>query len=299
MSDRIQNWLREPLLHFLALGLLIFAGYALLSGRAEEKADQRIEVGTAEVEWLSTNWEARWQRPPTETELRGLVDDWVRREVLYREALKLGMDRDDEIIRRRMVQKIEFLTEDLAAQAQPTEAELRAFFQENLDDYLLPELRSFTHIYYNIDSRGESAYDDAERELAELNASPSPAARAPERGDRFMLQHDYSAQSPDEVRRAFGQRFAEALFELEPGDWQGPIASGYGLHLVRVIDLQEGRAPEFAEVRNLVERDFASELRQRANDAMLAGLLEGYDVAIDEEAIRERSLKIDTTGGSR
>ncbi len=299
MSNKLQNLLREPLVHFLALGVLLFAGYSLFASRAEDAATQRIEVGTAEIEWLTTNWEARWQRPPTETELRGLVDDWVRREVLYREALKLGMDRDDEIIRRRRVQKIEFLTEDLAAQAQPTQAELQAFFQENLDDYRLPELRSYTHIYYNIDRRGESAYDDAEEELAVLRASPSPVAGAPERGDRFMLQHDYSEQSPDEVSRAFGQRFADALFELEPGDWQGPIASGYGLHLVRVIDVQEGRAPEFAEARYLVVRDFASELRQRANDALLTGLLEGYDVTIDEEAIRERALQIDNTGGDR
>ncbi len=135
--------------------------------------------------------------------------------------------------------------------------------------------------------------------MAELRALPSPVARAPERGDRFMLQHDYSAQSPDDVRRAFGQRFADALFELEPGDWEGPVASGYGLHLVRVSDVQEGRVPELAEVRNLVERDFASELRQRANDAMLAGLLEGYAVTIDEEAIRERSLQVDNSGGDR
>jgi hypothetical protein len=148
MSDRLRSFLREPLAHFLVLGVALFAGYSLFSGRAEEKASQRIEVGPSEVEWLSANWEARWQRPPTEAELRGLADDWVRQEVLYREALKLGMDRDDEVIRRRMVQKIEFLTEDLAAQAQPTQAELLAFFQENLDDYRLPELRSFTHIYY-------------------------------------------------------------------------------------------------------------------------------------------------------
>jgi parvulin-like peptidyl-prolyl isomerase len=219
--------------------------------------------------------------------------------VLYREALKLGMDQDDEVIRRRMVQKLEFLTEDLAAQAQPTQAELQAFFDENLDDYRLPELRSFTHIFYNIDRRGESAFEDAERDLAALRASPTPVARAPERGDRFLLQYDYPAQSPDEVRRAFGQRFAEALFEFEPGDWQGPIASGYGLHLVRVIDVQEAHVPELAEVRNIVERDFASELRQRANDAVLAGLLENYDVTVDEETIRARSLQIDSSGGGR
>jgi hypothetical protein len=297
MSGKLLAWFREPLVHFLALGILLFAAYTLSTSRAEEQASQLIEVTATEVEWLSRNWEARWNRPPTESELRGLVDDWVRQEVLYREALAMGMDRDDEVIRRRMVQKIEFLTEDLAAQAQPGEAELRAFFQENLDRYLLPELRSFTHVYYNVDQRGESAVDAANRDLAELNAASS--ARAPERGDRFMLPYDYRTQSRDEVARAFGTRFAEALFELEPGDWQGPIASGYGLHLVRVTAVEEGRAPEFADVRYIVERDFATELRQRANDAMLASLLESYEVVIDEEAILGRSLQVDSMGGGR
>jgi parvulin-like peptidyl-prolyl isomerase len=285
--------------HFVGLGIALFVGYALVGERAADMSSQRIAVDSTRIEWLTRNWEARWRRPPTETELRGLVNDHVRQEVLYREALAMGLDSDDEVIRRRMVQKIEFLTEDIAAQAQPSEEQLRAYFQENLDDYRLPERRTFTHIYFNVDRRGDEAVDAAERVLVELRASPSAASLARERGDRFMLQHDYAMQSEADAARAFGQRFAAALFDLEPGDWQGPLPSGYGLHLVRVTNVTEGRAPDLDEVRDIVSRDFATRLREQANAAVLAGLLERYVVDIDEETIRNLSMKRDSLGGGR
>jgi len=291
--------LREPWVHFLALGIALFAFSALLSDRGSDGSDQRIDMTATEIEWLARNWEARWQRPPTETELRGLVDDYIRQEVLYREALKMGLDQDDEIIRRRMVQKIEFLTEDLASQAQPTEAELQTHLQENLDRYRLPERRSFTHIYFNIDRRGDAAVEAAEETLAQLRASPDASVNYAELGDRFMLAHNYSAQSEAEVTRQFGQRFAASLFEVEPGDWQGPVGSGYGLHLVRVTDVWEGSVPELDRVRNEVLRDFSTQLRDQARDAMFSSLATQYEISIDEEAIAAGSLAVDTEGGNR
>jgi parvulin-like peptidyl-prolyl isomerase len=291
--------LREPWVHFLVLGVALFALSAVLSDRGADSSDQRIDMTATEIQWLARNWEARWQRPPTETELRGLVDDYIRQEVLYREALKMGLDRDDEIIRRRMVQKIEFLTEDLASQAQATEAELQAYLQENLDKYRLPERRSFTHIYFNFDQRGDAAVEAAEETLAQLRASPNASINYAELGDRFMLAHDYSAQSQAEVSRQFGGRFATALFEVEPGDWQGPVGSGYGLHLVRVTDVWEGSVPELDRVRNEVVRDFASELRDQASEAMFSSLATQYEITIDEEAILSGSLAVENRDGGR
>jgi parvulin-like peptidyl-prolyl isomerase len=291
--------LREPWVHFLVLGVALFALSVVLSDRDTDASDQRIDMTATEIEWLARNWKARWQRPPTEAELRGLVDDYIRQEVLYREALKMGLDQDDEIIRRRMVQKIEFLTEDLAAQAQPTEAELQSYLQENLDKYRLPERRSFTHIYFNIDRRGDAAVDAAEETLAGLRGSPNASINYAELGDRFMLAHDYSAQSEAEVTRQFGQRFATALFEIEPGDWQGPVGSGYGLHLVRVTDVWEGSVPELDMVRNEVLRDFATELRDQARQAMFSSLATQYEISIDEEAIAASALAVDTEGVNR
>jgi hypothetical protein len=298
MNRRLKAWLSDPLLHFLALGVALFALYALLS-RDDGQDDQLIAITTTEIEWLARNWEARWQRPPTETELRGRVDEYVRQEVLYREALKMGLDRDDEVIRRRMVQKIEFLTEDLASQAQPTEAELQTYLQENLDEYRLPERRSFSHIYFNIDRRGDAAVEAAEETLARLRASPNASIDYAGLGDRFMLAHSYSAQSEAEVTRQFGGRFATSVFEVEPGDWQGPVGSGYGLHLVRVTELWEGSVPELEQVRNEVLRDFATELRDRAREAMFSSLATQYEITIDEAAITAGSLVVDTVGGDR
>ena len=290
--------LREPWVHFLVLGIALFALSAVLSDRGEDDSSQRIDITAAEIEWLSRNWEARWQRPPTETELRGLVDDYIRQEVLYREALKMGLNRDDEIIRRRMVQKIEFLTEDLAAQAQPSEAELQSYYQENLDKYRFPERRSFTHIYFNVDQRGDAVVQAAEQTRARLLASPASENYA-ELGDRFMLPHDYAAQSEAEVARQFGQRFAAALFEVEPMEWQGPIPSGYGLHLVRVTEVWEGSLPDLDMVRSDVLRDYSTELRDQVREAMFSSLATQYEITIDEEAIRAGSLAVDATGGAR
>ena len=140
-------WLREPLLHFILIGLVLFGISSLWSNRGSS-SEKLIAVTSLEVEWLRRNWEARWQRPPTETELRGLVDGFVRQEVLYREAIAMGLDRDDQVVRNRMVQKLELLTDDLAAQAQPAEVELQTYMQENMDRYVIPERRSFTHVYF-------------------------------------------------------------------------------------------------------------------------------------------------------
>jgi hypothetical protein len=291
MNEKLTRWLREPLVHFMAIGVALFGLNLLLTrGDTASEADRRVAVTETEIRWLRDTWQSRWQRPPTEMELRGLVDDYVRQEVLYREALAMGLDRDDDVIRRRMVQKIEFLTSDLASQVQPTEPQLQAYFQENLDRYQIPERRSFAHIYFNLDQRGEAAVADAEQLLARLRGSPPSEARPRELGDRFMLQHEYPLQREQDVSRIFGQRFAAALFELEPGEWQGPIASGYGLHLAYVTAVDEPQVPDLDLVRGTVLRDYGTALREQANDALLASVRSRYTVEIDEAAIRALAL---------
>ncbi len=300
MNKTLSRWLREPLIHFLAIGVALFTLSALLTGgESASDADRRVAVTEREIRWLRDTWQSRWQRPPNETELRGLVDDYVRREVLYRAALAMGLDRDDEIIRRRMVQKIEFLTSDLASQVQPTETQLQAYFQENLDRYRIPERRSFAHVYFNLDRRGEAAVGDAERLRAQLRGTPASTVRVSELGDRFMLQHEYQLQRERDVARIFGQRFAAALFQLEPGEWQGPIASGYGLHLAHVAEVEEPRVPDLGLVRSDVLRDYSTALREQANEAMLSGVRSRYTVEIDEEAIRALALGGDSAAGDR
>ena len=293
----IRSILREPLVHYLALGIALFAGYALLNRGDGSGSDQLIQVTENEVQWLANTWEGRWQRPPTNDELRRLVDAYVREEVLYREALAVGLDRDDQVIRRRLVQKLEFITEDLASLVQPSQTAFQAFFQENLDRYRIPEQRSFEHVYFNADRRGAGVEADAERVLERLRTTSPGLQEAVMLGDRFLLQHAYRDLSEQGVARNFGGRFATSLFEVEPGEWKGPIGSGLGLHLVRVTDVVEGRVPDLSEVRDDVLRDYGADARERANQALYDNLRLRYEIEIDDEAIRGLALRQDTVRG--
>jgi len=298
MRKTISKWLHDPLLQFITLGVALFVLYGVLGGGGADAGDEkRVNVTQAEIGWLSERWSRQWQRPPTETELRGLVADYVRQEVLYREALGMGLDRDDAVVRRRMVQKLELLAE--AVQAPPTEQQLQAYFQENLDRYRIPEARSFSHVYFNVDQRGDAVFSAAESVLEQLRAAPRPPTRAPERGDRFLLQYDYRLHSQVEAARLFGSRFAEVLFEVEPDAWQGPIPSGYGLHLVYVSDLSPEAVPDFEAVRNRVLVDYESDQRNEAKEALYRGLSSGYEVVVDEEALLAASMQTEAGGASR
>jgi hypothetical protein len=259
--------LREPLLHFVALGVALFLVYALASDLFTPDTSRRIKITASEIELLAENWARQWQRPPTEDELRGLVEARVREEVLYREALAVGLDQNDVVVRRRMVQKVELLSQDLALLADPTDQELQTFFAENQEEYRIPPRISFSHIYFNVDSRGAEAEGDAGRILQTLRAQSPPPARAPEMGDRFML----------------------ALLELEPG-WHGPIASGYGLHLVHVSERLESELPDYRDIRDRLVVDFNRDRSERARDALYEGLRANYTVQVDEAALQGAAL---------
>ena len=234
----------------------------------------------ADIDWLHQNWIRQWNRPPTLPELQGLVEAHIREEVYYREALAIGLEADDTIIRRRLVQKMEFLSEDLALQVEPTDEALGAFFEAHAEDYRLPPRLTFSHIYFNLDRRGEAARQDAEQALAALQSMTEPPLSAPERGDGFMLPYDYTAQTPLDVANQFGQDFAQAVVDLEPGVWDGPIASGYGLHLVRIEDRTEPRMPDFEQVRDYIQRDFDTARREQMNEAFYAALRDRYEIEV-------------------
>lgn len=286
------KWIREPLVHFTVLGAVLFMAYAVASDLFAVDEARQIVMDEAEIEFLADGWQRQWQRPPTADELRGLVDARIREEVLYREAQAMGLDVNDVVVRRRMVQKMDLLSQDLALLADPTDQELQAFFAENRDDYLVPPRISFSHIYFNVDRRGAAVEDDARRVLSELESADPPPASAPELGDRFMLAYDYRLQAPSEIQRSFGSGFAEDLLDLEPG-WHGPIGSGYGIHLVNITERVESRVPEYDEVRDRLVMDFNRMRRDRANEALFEGLSERYDIEVDEAAIEARAL---TTG---
>ena len=271
--------LREPLVHFLLVGALLFAADAALPDPAEP-SDQVIRISEAEVARLRTQWTSQYRRPPSPAELQGLVDARVREEVLFREALAMGLDQDDGIIRRRLAQKLEFLIEDLAAAREPTEAELGAFFEAQRERYRLPPRISFSHVYFSPDRGAEG---EASLVLASLRPESPPVAAAA-RGDRFMMGESYREQSPMDVEAIFGGNFVEALLDLAPGVWSGPIASAYGWHLVRIEGRSDPRLPAFAEVVARVRDDWSYEQRQQANEAVIEQLRSRYEVMIEGEA---------------
>lgn len=271
--------LREPLLHFLVLGTAIFAVSAWFSEPFLNEPDE-IVVSAEKVEWLAGAWQARWQRQPIGDELERLVDDHIIEEIFYREALALGLDRDDTVIRRRLRQKMEFLSQDLADLGEPTDEELQRFFAANHEKYRTEDQLTFRHIYLNAERRGADADDDARRLLSELNALPRPA-KAELTGDPFLLPHYFETASQSEVAKNFGAAFARELLQVEAGRWTGPIESGYGLHLVFVHDRIAGGPRDLSEVRDRVEREWRVERREKAQEAFYGQLRERYRIRID------------------
>jgi peptidyl-prolyl cis-trans isomerase C len=274
---------REPLLHFLLIGAALFGLQALLQPRQPEApAARRIVISQGELERLRLAWQMQWQRPPTAEEWQGLLEAHIREEVLYREALALGLDRDDTIVRRRLAQKFEFLTQDLAALRPPTDAELASFFEQHRERYRVATRLSFSHVYFNPDRRGPGMERDVQEALARLRAEAVHEAAEP--GDPFLLDHELRQKTTDEVERLFGRAFAEAVVNVAPGTWQGPIASGYGWHLVKVDERTAARLPELAEVQNQVQRDWADAQRRAANEEVVARVRARYEVVIQQPA---------------
>ncbi len=275
MSIAIERWLREPLLQFLLAGMVLFVGYHWLSprsGRPDPAA--RIVLTPDDVRQIRIAWLSQGRGDLSPAQLRHLVEARVREEILYREALALGIDKDDTIIRRRMAQKMEFLFEDVAALRDPTADELRAWFKKNAERFTLPTRATFRHLYFSPDRRGARARDDASRALAKLAGKPADWPAAATLADPFMLQDHYGDRSFDEVARTFGPGFARALFVLAPEAWSGPIESGYGWHLVWVDSITPARVPAFEDTEPEVRRrwieDQRAEIRERAFKAMRA-----------------------------
>ena len=286
-STRLRGWLREPLVHFLLLGALLFALFNWLGGDTGPMSN-RITVAQAQVEQLAAAFGKTWQRPPTEAELKGLVDEYVREEIAYREAVAMGLDRDDTIIRRRMRQKLEFLVEDAAGATPATDAELQAYLDAHPDAFRVEPQASFRQVFIEA-TRGDDAQGRAQALLQRL-AAMGPDADLDGLGDSIMLESDVSLGRESDIARLFGDEFAARVVTLEPGSWQGPIQSGYGLHLVLVRERVEGRMPSLEEVRPMVERELLGQRRREQLAAMYDELLQKYSVTFEGAAASGRAL---------
>jgi len=274
--------LREPLVHFMFIGAAIYLLYGVFAEPVPEADDKTIVVTAGEVEWMQTAWQKRWNRPPTAEEFDGLIQQYIKETVLYREALTMGLNQHDQVIRRRLAQKLGFLAKDLVALTPPTEAELQSYFDEHQDRYQEPVLYTFTQVFIDPDKRGDATLDDAESIKATLIAKGDTIDDAGALGDDFMLQNYYPGKDAVEIQKLFGSGFSESLVELSPGQWHGPVLSGYGVHLVYISSISEPPAPEFAALRERVVQDWEMERGEELNAKFYENLRSQYTVVIEE-----------------
>ena len=275
----MKKLLREPLLHFGLLGTLLFAVYHLVN--REQKVDpQRIVVSPGQIEHMVTTFARTWQRPPTTEEVKGLIDQYVREEMLSREAVKLGLEQNDTVIRRRLQQKMEFIVEDLAAAAEPTDADLADYLAKHPDAFRQDQQLSFRHIYLNPEKNGDQLDALANKLLAQLK-STDPKADLSTLGDPTLLDPAFRDEPQRRVEATFGSAFAEKLATLPVGQWSGPVVSEFGTHLVLVEQRTEGRASTLDEVRAQVRREWENARRIEVNRTFLEDLLKQYEVSIE------------------
>ena len=276
--SRVKRWLREPLLHFLLIGLALFMAYSLIAPKAPQTSSNRIQLTQEDLNQLQISWAAQWQRPPTPDEMRGLIDEKIRQEILFREAMALGLDQGDEIVKRRMAQKMEFLAEDVSTVSAPTPADLKAWFDANSARFTLPGLITFRHLYFSPDVRGQKAQNDAARTLEKLSSDSAATAVS---ADRFMFQNYYADNSPEQVAKVFGTQFAESIFKLKTVVWQGPVESGLGWHLVRIEAITPGRVPVFEEVdSSQLKSEWMSDQRAESKRQSFEVMKKRYDVVL-------------------
>jgi len=272
--------LREPLFHFALVGVAIFVLNGIVgSEESEQSTGAVLRVTAADLERLQSVWMERWNRQPSADELRGLVADYIREEVLYREGLAMGLDRDDTIVRRRLAQKVAYLSQDLALDREPTDAELKAFFEANRAQYAASGVLSFSHVFFDPSAR-DDALTDAARAVDSLRESETPRARG--LGDPSAFRLDYSSMTAQAIGETLGDAVRDAAINAPAETWVGPIESEHGVHLLRVYRRDGYYTPEFAEIRETVLSDWLAEESRRVDEVYMQNLLDEYAIEIDD-----------------
>jgi len=270
---------REPLVHFFVLALLVFAAYHVFASSAGEGKADRIVVTSGKIEQIAARFAQVRHRPPSRQELKGLIDEQVREEIYVREALALGLDRDDTVIRRRLRQKMELLNDAGADALSPTEAELEAYLKSHPEPFAVNPAMSFQQVFLNPQRQGPGIERTVATILAALKADPETDASA--LGDASLLPAEIPLTSLNSIGHMFGSEFADAIGEAKVGAWTGPVVSGFGLHVVRVSERREGRSPALGEVRDAVIREWTNDRRKTLENDHLAALLKRYEVTVE------------------
>jgi PPIC-type PPIASE domain len=270
--------LREPLLQFVVLGAALFGFFHLVD---KKRADppERIVVSSARIDNLADGFARTWRRPPGKEELQGLIDDYIRDEVFYREGRAAGLDRDDVIIRRRVRQKMEFFAEDISA-VEPSEKQLTAYLESNPDRFKTEDRLTFHQVFLSATRHAEGLDDDIKRlanGLAHANATVDTATL----GDAFLLGDEFHAMSVSELAGIFGDDFSKRVSVMEQGRWQGPISSSFGQHFVYIDERISGGLPPIDTVRDAVRREWSNARRLDAEQKLYASLRERYEIVVE------------------
>ena len=260
----------EPLVHFVLIGTALF--YIGDQKAAGPLGRNEIVITEGDIDQMLVSWQVQGMPPPPPVAIRGMVEAKVREEVLYREAIAMGLDQDDIIVKRRLAQKMGFLAEDLSALQDPTAEELQEWFQAHREEFAQPPRISFRHVYYSFDTHEKNARAAAAQEVS--------AAAGPKNGDRFMFQNSYAERTEAELLTVFGPAFARNVFTLDAGHWAGPLESGYGWHAVFVENKTPMSVPVFEEVEDDVKAAYMDARRTEFREKSYRMMREKYDVVL-------------------
>jgi hypothetical protein len=280
--------LREPLLQFIVLGAALFGLFHLVD-KEKAEAPARIVISSARIANLADGFARTWRRPPGKEELQGLVDDYIRDEVFYREGRAAGLDRDDVIIRRRVRQKMEFLAEDMSA-PEASEAQLAAYLKANPERFRTQDRLTFQQVFLSAARRGR-AIDDDSKQVANALDRAEAAVDKTALGDPFLLGEEFQAVSQSEVASLFGESFAKQISVMEPGRWQGPISSSFGQHFVNIGERISGILPPLDAVRETVRREWSNARRLEAERKLYGSLRERYEIVVETQPAKSAQIE--------
>lgn len=273
----IKNIIKEPIAHFIIIGVVVFLFYSFIKGSYVDK-DHAIQITKSDVEAIINKWMAQMKRPPAKQEVDIFLEDYVQREILFREAKAMGLDKNDIVVKNRMLQKLDFLTNDLLITGTPTDAEALKYFNNNPEKYIVPGKIDFIHIYFNLDKR---SFDEAKQTALEVKKNLSISSTVPnnyfENGDLFILPYEFYGLSKADVTNKFGKsELSEEVLGLEEKKWGGPFLSSYGLHLVYVSNKKPSQALQFEEVKSDIKDILIKDKRKEAKKRIISELKKKY-----------------------
>ena len=284
-QPRLYTLLGEPLLHFLVIGAALFIIFYYVND-TQTKTENRILITQTDLDRLAATWLKTMGRPPSAQEREKQLKHYIREQVLYREAMTMGLDQNDVIVRRRLAKKMEYLFNDLSFIAEPTETELISFLSEHAAKFTLPATITFSQIYLDPGKRKQHINKDAKQLLKQLKETTA-AIDTMNMGDRSLLPYQFTTARENKIAGMFGTAFAKQVFALPASSWQGPITSEYGAHLIHISSRIEARLPPLAEIRESVTRDWRATKQQAANEIFYQSLYQRYEIILDDDLAKD------------